>query len=213
MALCGCALRRKLIVMGTSGHSAVVIDLARSAGYDVIGCVGPGKPEIPLGDCPYLGDDSLLDAIDRSETTVAIGVGSTGIPDVRARLFEMVCGLGIEVPNLVHPRATLAQSVKTGSGCQIMAGAILQPCVTLGSNVIVNTGAIIEHHSKVGDHVHIAPGAAVCGSVTIETRCHIGANATVLQNLTIGDSSIIGAGAVVTRNTGVGSILRGIPAR
>ncbi len=203
--------RRAILIMGTGGHASVVADLARSAGFDVVGCIGPEAPTTAIG-APYLGDDSVLQTWD-SRTGAAIGAGSVGKPMLRRQLFQVLQSTGRDTPILVHSTAIVAPSATVGCGSQIMAGAIIQPHAQIGENVIVNTGAIVEHHARIGDHVHIAPGAVVCGNVTISPGSHIGANATVLQGLNIGSGAVIGAGAVVTRHIEDEVVVKGTPAR
>ncbi len=204
---------RRIVIMGTGGHASVVIELARTAGYEVVGCVGPQPPIFDAGYCRYLGGDEALISFDRSEVCAAVGIGSVREPSLRKRVYERVAVAGFSLPALTHPRAVTAASAALGPGTQVMANAVVQPLACLGANVIVNTGAVVEHHARIGDHVHVAPGAVVCGGVTIGAGSHVGANATVLQSLLLGEGTVVGAGAVVTRNSASGSVLKGCPAR
>jgi sugar O-acyltransferase (sialic acid O-acetyltransferase NeuD family) len=197
--------------MGTGGHASVVADLARSAGFDVLGCLGPQAPSAAIG-MRYLGPDTQLDSLELG-TVAAIGAGSVGELSLRRRLFEALMTRRFDVPVLVHSSAVIAPGVELECGSQVMAGTIVQPHAQIGANVILNTRAIVEHHTCVGDHVHIAPGAVVCGGVTIGSSSHVGANATVLQGLRIGTGAVIGAGAVVTRSVADGAVVKGNPAK
>lgn len=203
---------RVLIVLGTGGHAAVAIDLARSAGVSVKGCVGPDRPDFGADFCPHLGGDEVLAALDRNAIDLTIGVGSVGDARLRRELFERAKGLGFSFAPLAHPRAVVACSARLGEGVQVMAGALVQSFASIGRNAIINTGAIVEHHVKVGDHAHVAPGAVVCGGATIGEEAHIGANSTVLQGITVGAKCVIGAGAVVVRDAEAGSRVKGVPA-
>ena len=202
-----------IVVMGTGGHASVVIDLARCAGLDVLGCFGPQPPDFSTSYCRYLGNDSVLDTLDRHNIAVAIGAGSIALPALRRRLFEAVLERGFIMPALTHPRAVVAGSANIASAVQILAGAVIQPFATLGHNVLINTAAVIEHHARIEDHVHVSSGAVVCGTVTVGAASHIGANATVRQSLAIGAGTIIGAGAVVVANVAANQVLKGNPAR
>lgn len=201
-----------LVVLGTGGHAAVVIDLARTSGIHVAGCIGPGTPSFSSEFCRYLGPDEVLQGLDREGTELAVGKGSIGDCETRSRLFENGKALGFSFMRLTHPRAVIAQTVVLGEGAQVMAGAIVQPFAVIGKNVIVNTGAIIEHNVIVGDHAHVSPGAVVCGAASIGIGAHIGANATILQRVSIGARSIVGAGAVVVRHVECCRTVKGVPA-
>jgi UDP-perosamine 4-acetyltransferase len=203
---------RPIVVLGTGGHASVVVDLVRASGRVVEGCAGPDAPVYPSSFCRHLGDDSVLATLDPSTVDAAIGVGSVGDASLRTRIFESAAGRGFHLPPLVHRRATVAGSATLGDGCQIMAGAVVQPFASIGRNVIINTAAVIEHHVTVGDHAHVAPGAVVCGGACVGAGAHIGANAVVLQGVSVGDRAIVGAGAVAARDVPAGSTVKGVPA-
>ncbi|MGQ0671778.1 MAG: acetyltransferase [Hyphomicrobium sp.] len=204
---------RSLIVLGTGGHAAVVVDLALAAGYSVTGCLGPEQPVLADDRCSYLGGDELLHDMNRDEVSVTIGIGSVGAASLRRKLFENAKELGFQLMPLTHPRAVVADGAMVGEGSQVMAGAIVQAHAKLGRNVIVNTGAVVEHHVEIGDHAHIAPAAVLCGGAKVGSGSHIGANATVLQGVTIGEGCVVAAGACVIRDVAHGNRVKGIPAK
>lgn len=202
-----------VVVLGTGDHAAVVIDMARAAKLEVKGCVGPEAPAFNSSFAAHLGDDGILDTLDTTSVALTVGVGSVGDSSLRARLFETGKAKGFSFAQLTHPSAFIANEVTLGEGCQVMAGALIQPFAKIGRNAIVNTGSIIEHHAQVGEHAHIAPGAVVCGRAMVGEGAHIGANATVLQGVAVGARSVVGAGAVVARTVAGGSRVKGVPAR
>ena len=204
---------RALVILGTGGHAAVILDLALACGKPIKGCLGPGTPALDPAECPHLGEDDVLDTLDRAECDAIVAVGSIGNSDLRRRLFELLVGKGFHCPALVHPRATVSPSARLGDGAQIMAGAVVQANASIGANVIVNTAAVVEHHVSIGGHAHVAPGAVVCGGAQIGMGAHVGANATVLQGLSVGAGAVVGAGGVVVRDVGPRERVTGVPAR
>jgi len=205
--------RDRLIILGTGGHASVVADLAASAGWRILGCIGPEPLAFSEEFCPYLGLNEVLSRYAPSAVSLAIGVGSVGDAGLRRSLFEAQRQRGFSMPALIHPSANVALTAKIGAGTQIMAGVAVNPFAEIGVNVIVNTNATVEHHVRIGDHAHVAPGATLCGSVTIGATAHIGAGAVVLQGLSIGDGTVVGAGAVVTRDIPQAACVVGNPAR
>lgn len=199
-------------MLGTGGHAAIVIDLARSGGLDVLGCIGPERPGFPESFCRYLGGDEVVGSLDRSKIAMAVGVGSLTNAALRIRLYEMASSSGFKLPPLVHGRSCIAGTATLGDGTQVMAGAVVQPFASVGRNAIVNTGAIVEHHVTVEDHVHIAPGAVVCGAATVGSEALVGAGAVVLQGRSVGAGAIVGAGAVVIADVPPHSVAKGVPA-
>lgn len=199
-----------VIVLGTGGHARVVIDALRRAGHAVAGVCAPDlvKGQTgPLG-APTLGNDDALAHFERATHLLANGIGSTGAPELRQRVFETKTAQGWSFVVLVHPAATIGADCTLGEGAQIMAGAILQCCVRIGRNTIINTSASIDHNCTIGEHVHIAPGAVLSGNVTIGARSHLGTGAVVIQGIDIGDDVLIGAGAVVTRPVASGERIK-----
>ncbi len=205
-------MSRRLVILGTGGHACIVIDAARSIGFDILGCIGPEPPVFSALHCPHLGDDAVLDSLDRGDCSIAIGVGSVGDASLRTRLFYTVRAAGFRLEPIIHPRAVVASTATLGPGAQVLAMATVNPFAVLGSNVIVNTGAIVEHHVVVADHTHLSPGAIVCGNGQIGSSVHVGAGAIVLENRRIGDRAMLAAGAVVIRDVPAGATVKGVPA-
>ncbi|HOV04241.1 MAG TPA: acetyltransferase [Hyphomicrobiales bacterium] len=202
-----------VVVLGTSGHAAVVVELARAAGLDVVGCIGPDHADSDAAFAPYLGGDDWLDSEAAKGVALANGIGSVGVAGRRKPLFLELKARGFDFPALVHPRAVVAPTARIGAGALVMAGAIVQAFAEIGDNVIVNSGAIVEHHCRIGEHAHVAPGATLCGGVVLGAESFVGAGATVIQYRTIGARAMIAAGAVVVGDVDDGAELRGVPAK
>jgi sugar O-acyltransferase (sialic acid O-acetyltransferase NeuD family) len=187
-----------IIVMGGGGHARVVIDALLRAGAAVAGVIDPDAGvggRLPPG-VPWLGGDDALANHPPARYWLANGVGGIGDAQ-RRRLYEKLKRAGYSVARIVHPAATIAPSAALGEGCQIMAGAMIQPGVRIGVDAIVNTRASVDHDCVVGDHSHIAPGAILCGEVTIGDDAHIGAGAVIIQGVRVGRGCMVGAGATI----------------
>lgn len=196
-----------VIVLGAGGHARVVIDGLRRAGFSVVGVCAPeleAGQTGPLG-VPAFGNDSVLAGVNRDTHLLANGIGSTGKPELRQRIFETKTAQGWRFATLVHPAAVVGADCEFGEGAQIMAGVVLQAGVRVGRNTIVNTAALVDHDCRLGDHVHVAPGAILSGTVTVGARSHLGAGSVVIQGISIGDDVVVGAGAVVTRPVASGT--------
>jgi UDP-perosamine 4-acetyltransferase len=206
-----------VIGLGAGGHAKVVVEMLRLLpGIELVGLLD-ARPELKgqhLLGLPVLGDDGELPALVGSGIRhFFVGVGTTGDPTVRHRLYELALRHQLQPVDAIHPQAIVSPSARLGQGVTIMAGAIINACVVAGANVVINTGAIIEHDCVLGDHVHVATGARLTGAVHVGNLTHIGAGATIRQGIRIGEGSIIGAGAVVVKDVPAHSLVVGVPAR
>lgn len=206
---------RSLIILGAGGHAQVLVDILRLSGtYALVGLLDPARVGQTAAGLPVLGGDELLPQLRAEGVDAAlVGVGSTGDPALRIKLYTQLVQTGFELINALHPAALIAPSVTLGRGVAVMAGAIINPGSRLGDNVIVNTGAIVEHENVIGMHVHISPGAILCGQVQVGPGAHIGAGAVVRQGLVIGEQAVVGAGAVVVKTVLPRTVVVGVPAR
>lgn len=206
---------RPVIVLGSGGHSKVVIDVLRHQDVRILGIVEADATKVGntmLG-IEIIGDDSAILGYSPEQIYLINAVGSAGVSEVRERLFMQFKQLGYNFAITIHPSAVIASDVQLGEGVQVMAGAIIQAGTVIGKNTIVNTKASIDHDCIIGEHVHISPGATLSGNVTVGESCHIGAGSTVIQGIQIGCHTLIGAGAVVVRNISDYKVAIGIPAK
>ncbi len=207
-------MSRSLYLIGAGGHGLVVLDALLASGVSIKGILDPA---ITIGThrlgIPVLGGDEVLERLDPREVVLANGVGEAPYAASRMGVHNRLKKMGFDFMTVLHPSAIVGRSVQMGEGCQLMAGAILQPGVRLGDGVVVNTHSSIDHDSLVADHVFVSPGVALCGGVVVEGEAFIGAGATVLPAVKIGAKSVVAAGSVVIRPVSPGIVVAGNPAR
>ncbi len=198
-----------ILVIGGGGHGRVVIEALLAAGAEVAGVIDPHPSvaaTLPDG-VPWLGGDETLADYKPEEYQLANGIGGVGEPHRRS-VFERLGAAGYSFVRVRHPAASVARAgVVLGEGCQIMAGAMIQPGVRIGADAIINTRAAVDHDCRVGEHCHIAPGAVLCGDVVVGAGSHVGAGAVLIQGVVIGSFSIIGAGAIILRDVADGMVV------
>ncbi|MBU6953033.1 acetyltransferase [Hahella sp. HN01] len=195
-------MNKPVLLIGGGGHARVLMDILILSGAEVIGVLDPGfaqGTQLWRG-VEVLGGDERLSDYDPSTVDLVNALGYLPGKMARNQLFAKLSSQGYCFPTLVHPHAVLSDDISLGEGCQIMAGAILQPGCVIGANTIVNTRAVIEHDCVVGPDNHIAPGAVLCGGVQTENGVFVGSHATVLPQVRIGVNALIGAGAVAAKD-------------
>jgi sugar O-acyltransferase (sialic acid O-acetyltransferase NeuD family) len=203
------ARRRRILILGAGGHARAVADVARAAGWTVVGFTDlapdPGQPHV-LGrdeDVPRLARRHRIDG-------VLVGIGNTALGH-RAEMFHAFRTL--IAPPLVHPRAVVARTASVDVGTVVFPAVVLGAGVTVGVNAVVYSGTIVEHDSRIGAHVYLSPGVVLSGGVTVEEGAFVGAGAVAIPNVRIGASALVAAGAVVIDHVAAKTTVLGVPAR
>jgi sugar O-acyltransferase (sialic acid O-acetyltransferase NeuD family) len=207
----------EMILWGGAGQAKVLDPIIRHFGARVVAVFNDFADAIPpLAGVPmYLGPEGFrrwLGARAPGRLGFAVAIGNPH-GRVRLRLHDFLVEAGLEPVTIVHPTAWIAPGVELGAGCQVMAGAVIQPEARLGRQVIVNTRASVDHEDVLEDGVEIAPGATLCGSVRVGVNGWICAGAVVKPFVTIGADAVVGAGAAVIRDVPAGATVVGVPAR
>lgn len=219
--------KKRLIILGASGHGKVILDIALQNGYEVLGFLDDDRNRKECAGYPVLGEikdvplytesTSLYRLKEENEEEngfskkdkgieFIIGIGSNQIRKKLSYQYDLPWA------TLIHPKAVIGRQVQIGRGTVIMANAVINPCAVIGAHCIINTGCIIEHDNQLGDYVHISPGAVLAGTVTVGNESHIGANAAVKNNITISSQTVIGIGAAVVKDIRQPGIYAGVPA-
>jgi sugar O-acyltransferase (sialic acid O-acetyltransferase NeuD family) len=200
-----------VLVLGAGGHGKVVADVMLCAGVPVLGFLddNPAMWGTSVLGLPVLG---AIDTYpDYRPGGLVLGIGANR---VRKAIAERL-GQTADVPwsTAIHPGATVASSVRIGSGVVIVAGAVVNVDSVLGDHVIVNTAATVDHDCVIGSYAHLAPGTNLAGGVAIGDGTLVGVGAAVIPLVSIGRWTTIGAGAVVTEDIPDDVTAKGIPAR
>lgn len=153
-----------------------------------------------LGDCDWVGQNSGV--------AFAIAIGS---PATRRRIAERI-GAGASFMTLVHPLASLGDTVALGHGCVVCAGAVATADIRVGAHVQLHANCTVGHDADIAGHVTVAPGANVGGEARIGEGAFVGSGAIILPRINIGAWSILGAGAVVTTDVPDNATVVGVPA-
>jgi len=203
-----------VLVIGGGGHALVSIEVLRSCGHDVVGCLtreGVASADLDRMGVAVLGTDGELASLVATEhPRVFVAVGDN---EDRQRLSDAVATAGGSLVRAVSPAAVVSTTAHIDVGVLVMPGAVVNALAHLGRGVIVNTHASIDHGCRIGAFAHVAPGAAVAGDVTIGEGALVGIGATVVPGRSIGAWATVGAGASVVGDVAPGETVVGVPAR
>jgi UDP-perosamine 4-acetyltransferase len=201
-----------LIIVGSGGHSRVVLDAAISAGFNPVGIIDVDYEENNeqiLG-CPVIGGIGVLDELNPAEHSVIIAFGNNSI---RAHYYQQVRNKGFTTPPVIHNTAIISNYSQIGKGDLVNTDVIIDAKSEIGENSIINTAAIVEHDSQIGKHCHVGPGVIIAGWVVIGECAFIGVGTRVIDHVQIGHNVLIGAGSVITKDIPSNSTVVGIPGR
>ena len=197
-----------LIIIGASGHGKVIADIAKKNGYTEIAFLDDNDHVQLCGDYNVIGRCNTASQHKNADFIVAIGNS-----EIRSKIHTQLTENNLRIVSLIHPNATVAESVNIGTGTVIMAGAVINPDVTIGEGCIINTCSSIDHDCINDNYVHISVGSHLCGTVSIGNKTWIGAGATVSNNISICSNCMIGAGAVVVKSIDQAGTYVGTPAK
>lgn len=204
-------LNNKLIILGSGGHSKVVIDiLLQNNEYEIVGLIDNNVGDRTL-DIPVIGTDKDLDIMFKDgikNAFVAIGNNS-----IRRALIIKLKNIGFNIINVISEDSVVSKSVKLGNGILIMPGAIINACSQIGDGCIINTRSSIDHDCIISEYTHIAPGSTIAGSVKIGLECFLGVGSKIIDGIEIKDKTTIGAGSTVIKSMEGNSIIVGTPGK
>jgi sugar O-acyltransferase (sialic acid O-acetyltransferase NeuD family) len=206
----------KLIIVGSSGHAKVVIDIVEKEDkYEIIGLIDDNRKlgENTMG-YPIIGNTADLQNILKlnPEYKLFIAIGDNWN---RCKIFEHIKSL---VPHAnfistVHPSAEIGKEVSIGYGTVIMAGAVINSCTSVGNFTIVYTNSSLDHDNILGDFASLAPNSATGGNVSIGSFSAIGIGASIKHGIKLGSNCVLGGGSVLLQQCGDNQLLYGVPAK
>ncbi len=190
------SLKPSTVLVGGGGLTKMAIELIQQTrNFHIVGII---DSLLPIGseilEIPVIGDDSFetLNQIKSNGIKNAIlCVGSPDSHSVRPKIYKRLKETGFNLPNLIHPSASVEESVLMGEGNLILANATVSSSVAIGNLCYINTGSIVSHDCRLGDNIHIAPGGILAGRVTVGDNSIIGMGATVYIDTQIGKDVIV----------------------
>lgn len=203
-------MKKKLLIIGASGHGKVVADIAiKMNTWQSIAFLDDNKNVRKCLGLEVIGRSvDFVAYIDEWNFFVAIGDNT-----IRKKVQEKIQLYGGELVTLIHPAALLGINVTIGRGTVVMAGTVINSDTQIGDGCIINTSSSLDHDNIISDYVHVSPGVRIAGSVNIGESSWVGIGGVVSNNLSICNNCNIGAGTVVLKDIKQRGTYVGIPAR
>ena len=194
---------KPIVIIGTGGHSKVVLDILQKRGLEILGFISPEYKKGSLF-CGYkiLGDDEIIDSFISSDIGLANGIGFIAKNKKRKIVAKKFRDKGYHFISIIDPSAIISSSVILEQGVQIMAGVIIQHGSSIGQDTIINTGSLIDHDCIINNDCHVAPGVTMSGNVNIGEESFVGVGSSIANNIFVGHNCTIAAGSVVFKDIG-----------
>ncbi len=206
----------KVIIIGSSGHAKVIIDIIKKqAEYEVFGLIDSYKPKgTRVNGYKVLGTEKDLPEIIITNNIYG-GIIAIGDNWTRKKLFKEITSMSpnFKFITVIHPNAVIGENITIGDGTAIMAGVIINSDTTIGKQCIINTKSSVGHDGIVKDFCSIAPGVTIGGKVFINKCSAISLGASIIECVKIGKHTVIGAGSLVNKNIGDNKMAYGVPAK
>jgi len=203
-------MKKRLIIIGASGHGKVVADIAvKMNKWQSIAFLDDDESIKICMDIPVIGEtDDALKYKDEADFFVAVGNNAT-----REMIQTKLEHEGVSIATLVHPNAVIGCQVSVGIGTVIMAGAVINSASAIGKGCIINTNSSVDHDCVLEDYVHVSPGASLAGTVKIGKGSWVGIGSVISNNINICAGCMLGAGAVVIKDITEPGTYVGVPVR
>jgi sugar O-acyltransferase (sialic acid O-acetyltransferase NeuD family) len=203
-------MKKKLLIIGASGHGKVVADIALNMNkWEHISFLDDDESiESSMGIKVVGKSNQAIELI--NDYDIFVGVGNNAI---REKIQEDLEIKGATLPVLIHPTAIVGEEVCLAPGTVVMASVVINCCTSIGKGCIINTAATIDHDNIIGDYVHVSPGSHLAGSVKVGQQTWLGIGSIVSNDVTIDSRCKIGAGSVIVKDITESGTYVGVPAR
>lgn len=204
--------QKNLILIGGGGHCKSVIDVAESAGYNILGILDmPEEVGKSVLNYKVIGtDEEIPQYADKAEFIITVGFIKN--PAIRIRIYNRIKEAGGKLATIIASTAHVSRYAALGEGTVVMHQAVVNAGAHIGENCIINTFCNIEHDAVIGDQCHISTGTMVNGDCKVGDRVFIGSQSVLANGITVGEEIIVGAGSVVRKSISEKGVYVGNPA-
>ncbi len=202
--------KNEIIVIGSGGHSRMIIECAQVLKYKVkfildINLKKNSKEKILATPIKNINHINKL----KKNSKVFLAIGDNLL---RLKFYKKYKNY-FNFINLIHPSSYLAKNIIMGNGNFIGPKATINSLSKIGNNCIINTGSIVEHECEIKDNSHLGPGCIMCGRAKLKSNVFIGTGSIILPKISVERNCIVGAGSIVLKKTSPNALYLGSPAK
>tara|TARA_B100000900_G_scaffold414637_1_gene441847 strand:+ start:226 stop:891 length:666 start_codon:yes stop_codon:yes gene_type:complete len=207
----------KIIIIGTGGHSKVVVDeISRLKNFKVVGFIDEKKK---IGSVPHkfskakiIGKLKNLKKIYNKNYQFFIAIGDN-FKRKKIHDFILKQNLPVKWAKIISKNSIISKNAEISEGTIVISGTIINTNTHIGRHCIINTGSKIDHDNYFNDFSSCGPNVTTGGNVILKSYSYIGIDCTVRQNIKILDNTVIGAKSYVNKNCKDNSLYYGRPVK
>lgn len=140
-------------------------------------------------------------------------VCSIGNSSIRKHIIEKLEAKGAIFTNLVHPKASVADTAIIGKNVIIYPFALISDNAVIGDGSIINMYSSIAHDSVLGRYCTISAHCDVTGVCRLGNNVFMGTTSNMVPGTEIGDDVYICAGSTVMASVRKNRKVLGNPAK
>ena len=209
-------MKNNIVIVGSSGHAKVIIDIVEcQKQFNILGLLDDYKciNETVLG---YNILGKVADAVkfnqENKNLFFFVAIGDNWIRHLMVEKLKQKI-INIRFANIIHPTAQIGKNTSLGQGIALMANTVVNSNCEIGNHVFLNTKSSADHDNILKDFSSLGPNTTLGGNVILNEFSAISISATVKEKITIGKHSVIGAGSLLLINCPDFSIMYGSPAK
>ncbi|MCZ2355231.1 MAG: acetyltransferase [Bacteroidia bacterium] len=208
--------KQKIVVIGSSGHAKVAIDVIEKEGkFSIVGLIDSFKKAgQEVFNYQILGTEEDLPILSKKYNLFGsfIAIGDNWQRHLMAKKIEKISPT-LNFVSTFHPSVQLARGAIIGKGTIATAESVVNSDCEIGTFCIINTKASLDHDCIMGNFSSLAPNATTGGNVKIDAFSSISLGANIIHNRNIGKHTVIGAGSVVLNDIPDYCVAYGTPAK
>lgn len=201
---------RQLIVIGSGGQAANIVNVAYSLQYSIKAFVNNGRFGQTLFDKPVIADINQIDSLTEYDFCLALGDNYEREKYLRDALYRYP---NLSFPALIHPTVSIGPFSKVGEGSIVMPNSVIGTNAAVGSFCFLGNQSCVGHDSALSDFSSLGPAATLAGYVTLGRRSVVGIGAKVRERVSIGDDVVLGANSFLNNDLPEKVIALGTPAK
>ncbi len=205
-------MNNRLILLGGGGHCKSVINIAESAGYNIIGILDKAENigKKVLGYEIIGTDNDIANYV--KDASFVVTLGHIKDASLRINIHKKILQEGGILARIIASTAVVSRHAKIGAGTVIMHQTVINADVIIGDGCIINTFANIEHDAVIHDYCHVSTGAMVNGNCMLGKGVFLGSQSVMVNGTSVTDGCVIAAGSTVRKNLTKRGIYSGNPA-